>query len=91
MARGLPAPPRSPTKRHSPKNTPRPSSGARSAPSVIMVPDPMPLPRPTTTNARSRPEKSCARGMAAMPILWTKKLGTEAYLRPQWSMIMPAG
>ena len=45
-AMGAPVWPASPMRRQTPKNSPMESLGARSAPNVIMVPEPRPLPKP---------------------------------------------
>jgi hypothetical protein len=65
--------------------------GAKSAPSVIIVPEPRPLPKPITMPAASNPWNPSVNGIIAMPTDISVKLGMIANFRPNRSIRKPAG
>ena len=61
------------------------------APSVIMLPDPRPLPKLITAAAMNKEVASTATETRTMPAVRMTKAGTDANLRPNRSMMNPAG
>ena len=77
--------------RHRPRNGARPTSGEKSAPSVITMPEPMPLPNPSAQLAASTAAKVWANGSATRAAAMMSIDGTATAARPRTSMTLPAG
>ncbi|PKN83168.1 MAG: hypothetical protein CVU47_00040 [Chloroflexi bacterium HGW-Chloroflexi-9] len=88
---GPPAVPTSPIRRQTPRNSPRPVGGEKSAPRVMTMPLPRPLPKPLMSATISNPVKLLVSGMAIVPTAMMSRHGTATHFRPRRSMTIPTG
>jgi len=84
-------PPRSDRKRHTARKYGRPWRGAKSAPSVMIRPEPMPLPKPIAVAAISNVAKPPVNGIASSATPMIAIDGTATQRRPFKSITRPAG
>ena len=89
MNGGPAAPPTSEMNRHTPKNSPGSSNGAKSDPSVSTNPLLSPFPNPARTAAAMSDVNPFAKGSRAKPAPITISAGTPTYFLPSRSMTQP--
>ena len=77
--------------RHTDRNGNLPSAGATSAPSVIMMPEPIPLPTLISIASTVSMRALCASGSAIMLAPMINIAGTAMNSRPCRSMTFPDG